>query len=129
MKSDCEIAYPPETSIQDDDREEFLDLLSQSASKHALDFLARCLMRSSARILMELLNHDPYAKGQPSERWEERLRGFLSVVPFTIGCGALIGGALGAGGGALIGKQLQGHKEVQQQHQEEINRQSSEVKR
>jgi hypothetical protein len=42
---------------------------------------------------------------------------------------ALIGGALGAGGGALIGKQLQGHKEVQQQHQEEINRQSSEVKR
>jgi hypothetical protein len=63
MKSDCEIAYPPETSIQDDDREEFLDLLSQSASKHALDFLARCLMRSSARILMELLNHDPLRKG------------------------------------------------------------------
>jgi hypothetical protein len=77
MKSDCEIAYPPETSIQDDDREEFLDLLSQSASKHALDFLARCLMRSSARILMELLNHDPYAKGQQSERWEERLWGGL----------------------------------------------------
>jgi outer membrane lipoprotein SlyB len=43
--------------------------------------------------------------------------------------GALIGGALGAGGGALIGNQLQGHEEVQQQQQEEINRQSSEVKR
>jgi hypothetical protein len=43
--------------------------------------------------------------------------------------GALIGGALGAEGGALIGNQLQGHEEVQQQQQEEINRQSSEVKR
>jgi uncharacterized membrane protein len=43
--------------------------------------------------------------------------------------GALIGGALGAGGGALIGNQLQGQEEVQQQQQEEINRQSSELKR
>ena len=68
--------------------------------------------------------------GQESERWEEPLRGVLSVVPFTIRLpGALIGGALGAGGGALIGNQLQGQQEVQQQQQEEINRQSSEVKR
>ena len=43
--------------------------------------------------------------------------------------GALIGGALGAGGGALIGNQLQGHEEIQQQQQQEINRQSYEVKR
>jgi uncharacterized protein YcfJ len=43
--------------------------------------------------------------------------------------GALVGGALGAGGGALIGNQLQGHEEVQQQQQEEINRESSEVRR
>jgi hypothetical protein len=35
----------------------------------------------------------------------------------------------GAGGGALIGNQLQGHEEVQQQQQEEINRQSSELRR
>jgi len=41
--------------------------------------------------------------------------------------GALVGGALGAGGGALIGNQLQGHEEVQQQ--EEINRESSELRR
>jgi hypothetical protein len=37
--------------------------------------------------------------------------------------------ALGAGGGALIGNQLQGHEEVQQQQQQEINRQSSELNR
>jgi outer membrane lipoprotein SlyB len=43
--------------------------------------------------------------------------------------GALVGGALGAGGGALIGNQLQGHEEVQQQQQEEINRESSELRR
>jgi hypothetical protein len=43
--------------------------------------------------------------------------------------GALVGGTLGAGGGALIGNQLQDHEEVQQQQQEEINRQSSELRR
>ena len=43
--------------------------------------------------------------------------------------GALVGGALGAGGGAIIGNQLQGHEEVQQQQQEEINRQNVEVRR
>ena len=41
--------------------------------------------------------------------------------------GTLVGGALGAGSGALIGNQLQGHEEVQQQ--EEINRESSELRR
>ena len=43
--------------------------------------------------------------------------------------GAIVGGALGAGGGAIIGNQLQGHEEVQQQQQEEINRQNVEVRR
>jgi hypothetical protein len=43
--------------------------------------------------------------------------------------GALVGGALGAGGGALIGNQLQGQEEVQAQQQEEINRQNSELRR
>ena len=33
-----------------DDRQEYLDLLSQSASKHALDFLAWCLMRNHAHV-------------------------------------------------------------------------------
>jgi hypothetical protein len=51
-------------------------------------------------------------------------------VPFAIRLrGALVGGALGAGGGALIGNQLQGQEEVQQQQQEEINRQSYEIRR
>ena len=43
---------PPETSIQDDDRQRHLDLLSQSASKHALDFLAWCLMRNHAHVVV-----------------------------------------------------------------------------
>src|SRR5262245_51942480 len=43
--------------------------------------------------------------------------------------GALVVGALGAGSGALIGNQLQGQQEVQQQQQEQINRQSSELQR
>ena len=43
--------------------------------------------------------------------------------------GALVGGALGPGGVALIGNQLQGQEEVQQQQQEQINRQSSELQR
>jgi hypothetical protein len=33
-----------------DDRQEYLDLLSQSASKQALDFLAWCLMRNHAHV-------------------------------------------------------------------------------
>ena len=35
-----------------DDREEYLNLLSQSASKHALDFLAWCLMSNHAHFVM-----------------------------------------------------------------------------
>ena len=34
-----------------DDRQEYLDLLSQSASKHALDFLAGCLMSHHAHFV------------------------------------------------------------------------------
>jgi hypothetical protein len=33
-----------------DDRQEYLDPLSESASKHALDFLARCLMSHHAHF-------------------------------------------------------------------------------
>src|SRR5213594_2484699 len=43
--------------------------------------------------------------------------------------GALIGGALGAGGGALIGDQLQGQEQTQQRQQEEIDRQNAELRR
>jgi Glycine zipper len=65
-------------------------------------------------------------KGQPLGDWEEAAAGGLvgSAVRHPV-AGALVGGALGAGGGALIGNQLQGHEEVQQQQQGEINRQSS----
>jgi len=35
-----------------DDRQEYLDLLSQSASKPALDFLAWCLMRNHAHVVV-----------------------------------------------------------------------------
>ena len=35
-----------------DDRQEYLDLLSQSASKHALDFLAWCLMRNHSHVVV-----------------------------------------------------------------------------
>jgi REP element-mobilizing transposase RayT len=34
-----------------DDRQEYLDLLSQSDSKHALDFLAWCLMSNHAHFV------------------------------------------------------------------------------
>ena len=34
-----------------DDRQEYLDLLSQSASKYALDFLAGCLMNHHAHFV------------------------------------------------------------------------------
>jgi putative transposase len=34
-----------------DDRQEYLDLLPQSASKHALDFLAWCLMSNHAHFV------------------------------------------------------------------------------
>jgi hypothetical protein len=34
-----------------DDRQEYLDLLSQSASKHALDFLASCLISHHAHFV------------------------------------------------------------------------------
>ena len=43
--------------------------------------------------------------------------------------GALIGGVLGAGGGALIGDQLQGQEQTQQRQQEEIDRQNAELRR
>src|SRR5262245_4513387 len=35
-----------------DDRQEYLDLLSQWASKHALDFLAWCLMNNHAHFVV-----------------------------------------------------------------------------
>jgi hypothetical protein len=35
-----------------DDRQEYLDLLSQSVSKHALDFLAWCLMSNHVGLVV-----------------------------------------------------------------------------
>jgi phage tail tape-measure protein len=43
--------------------------------------------------------------------------------------GALVGGALGLGAGALIGDQLQGHENTQQQQQQQINRNQAELDR
>ena len=41
-----------------DDRQEYLDLLSQSASKHALDFLAGCLMSNHAHFVVVPVGRD-----------------------------------------------------------------------
>jgi REP element-mobilizing transposase RayT len=41
-----------------DDREEYLDLLSQSASKHALDFSAWCLMSNHAYFVVMPVGRD-----------------------------------------------------------------------
>ena len=43
--------------------------------------------------------------------------------------GALIGGALGLGAGALIGDQLQGHENTNYQQQQQINRNQAEIER
>jgi phage tail tape-measure protein len=43
--------------------------------------------------------------------------------------GALIGGALGLGAGALVGDQLQGHENTNYQQQQQINRNQAEVER
>jgi len=43
--------------------------------------------------------------------------------------GALIGTALGAGAGALIGDQLQGHEQVQDDQQQQIERNRAELER
>jgi len=43
--------------------------------------------------------------------------------------GALIGGALGLGAGALVGDQLQGHENINAQQQQQINRNQSELAR
>ena len=43
--------------------------------------------------------------------------------------GALVGGALGLGAGALIGDQLQGHENTSYQQQQQINRNQAEIER
>lgn len=43
--------------------------------------------------------------------------------------GALIGGALGLGAGALVGDQLQGHENTQYQQQQQINRNQADIER
>ena len=43
--------------------------------------------------------------------------------------GALIGGALGLGAGALVGDQLQGHENTSYQQQQQINRNQVEIAR
>ena len=45
------------------------------------------------------------------------------------GAGAAIGGALGLGGGALVGDQLQGHENTNYRQQQQINRNQYEVER
>ena len=45
------------------------------------------------------------------------------------GAGAAIGGVLGLGAGALVGDQLQGHENTNQQQQQQIQRNQAEVER
>ena len=45
------------------------------------------------------------------------------------GTGAAIGGALGLGAGALVGDQLQGHENTNNQQQQQINRNQAEIDR
>src|SRR3989304_6056565 len=76
-----------------DDRQEYLNLLSQSASKHALDFLAWCLMsnhahfvvvprqeRSLARTFGEAHRRYPrmvnFREGWRGHLWQERFHSY-----------------------------------------------------
>lgn len=45
------------------------------------------------------------------------------------GAGAAIGGLLGLGGGAVIGDQLQGHEQQQEQQQQQLDRNQQEIER
>jgi hypothetical protein len=56
-----------------DDRQEYLDLLSQSAAKHALDFLAWCRMSHHAHFVGVPLRRDR-SRGR-SDRYESTVRG------------------------------------------------------
>jgi putative transposase len=50
-----------------DDKQEYLDLLSQSASKHALDFLAWCLMSNHAHFVVVPVPRDR-SRARPEQR-------------------------------------------------------------
>jgi hypothetical protein len=70
-----------------DDRQEHLDLLSQSASKHALDFLAWCLMSNHAQFVLIPRHaralartfgatHCDFPCRLAGNRWEERFHSY-----------------------------------------------------
>src|SRR5437899_5769578 len=55
--------------------------------------------------------------------------GLIGAAVGHAGAGAAIGGLLGLGGGALIGDQLQGQQMNQDQQQQRINQEQSEINR
>jgi hypothetical protein len=63
-----------------DDRQEYLDLLSQLASKHALDLLAWCLMSHHAHFVLVLLRID-----RSRARSEQRIAIFREGWPVICG--------------------------------------------
>jgi putative transposase len=63
-----------------DDRQEYLDLLSQSASKHALDFLAWCLMSNHAHFVV-------VPRQEKSEQVQEKFWTDITAICSTINFG------------------------------------------
>lgn len=55
--------------------------------------------------------------------------GLIGAAVGRPGTGAAIGGALGLGGGALVGDQLQGHEITNYQQQQQINRNQADINR
>jgi outer membrane lipoprotein SlyB len=55
--------------------------------------------------------------------------GLIGSAVGRAGAGALIGGALGLGAGALIGDQMQGQEQVQQEQQKKIEQNQAELER
>ena len=53
--------------FSDDDKQEYLDLSSQSVSKHALDFLAWCLMSHHAHFVVVPVPRDR-SRARPEQR-------------------------------------------------------------
>jgi putative transposase len=78
-----------------DDRQEHLDLLAQSASKHALDFLAWCLMRNHAHVVVVPCQERSLACASPrrvlqfsvkvaGNLWQERFQLKSKVSVFSV---------------------------------------------
>jgi hypothetical protein len=51
-----------------DDRQEYLDLLSQSASKHALDFVPWCLMSHHAHFVVDVPSGEDRSRAGSEQR-------------------------------------------------------------